>query len=179
MKIVNRTRRVSRRGFLAGGAAAIATIAVSGPVALAEERASATQPAALQPGDVRTLVKLTRDLFPHDRLDDSFYEKAVAPLRQEAVQDVTTCRLLTAGCAELDGFAAVAAGVRYARVADEQTRVAALKKMESSAFFTKVYAVTIVSLYNQPELWPKFGYPGPSSDQGGYLHRGFSDIDWL
>ena len=37
----------------------------------------------------------------------------------------------------------------------------------------------VVSLYNQKELWPKFGYEGSSAEHGGYIKRGFADIDWL
>jgi hypothetical protein len=72
-----------------------------------------------------------------------------------------------------------ASGKSYADVADETARVAIIKEIESGAFFKKVYDDTIVGLYNQPEAWPKFGYEGPSSAKGGYLHRGFSDINWL
>ena len=32
---------------------------------------------------------------------------------------------------------------------------------------------------NQKALWPKFGYEGSSFEHGGYLHRGFNDLDWL
>jgi hypothetical protein len=28
-------------------------------------------------------------------------------------------------------------------------------------------------------VWAKFGYEGPSADKGGYISRGFDDIDWL
>jgi hypothetical protein len=37
----------------------------------------------------------------------------------------------------------------------------------------------VSGLYSQPDVWPYFGYEGPSNDKGGYLHRGFDDIDWL
>ncbi len=37
----------------------------------------------------------------------------------------------------------------------------------------------VVSLYNQKEVWPKFGYEGSSAEHGGYITRGFADIDWL
>ena len=37
----------------------------------------------------------------------------------------------------------------------------------------------ILTLYNNPDVWPKFGYEGASADKGGYINRGFSDIDWL
>ncbi|TIP32839.1 MAG: gluconate 2-dehydrogenase subunit 3 family protein, partial [Mesorhizobium sp.] len=29
------------------------------------------------------------------------------------------------------------------------------------------------------ELWPIFGYEGESYSKGGYITRGFNDIEWL
>jgi len=37
----------------------------------------------------------------------------------------------------------------------------------------------ITALYNQKDVWTKLGYEGSSAEFGGYLHRGFDDIDWL
>jgi hypothetical protein len=179
MKLLNWTRRFSRRGFLSGSAATIAAVAATGGTVLADAQASGPEPTKLQAEEVRALVKFTRDLFPHDRLDDSFYAKAVAPLEDEAAKDEATRRLLAGGVAQLNRLANAAAAKPYADVADESVRVAAVKQIEGGAFFTKVYSDTIVGLYNQPEVWPKFGYEGPSSAKGGYLHRGFDDIDWL
>ena len=28
-------------------------------------------------------------------------------------------------------------------------------------------------------MWQLIGYEGPSFDQGGYVTRGFDDLDWL
>jgi hypothetical protein len=28
-------------------------------------------------------------------------------------------------------------------------------------------------------VWKVLGYEGPSAELGGYINRGFSDIDWL
>jgi hypothetical protein len=36
-----------------------------------------------------------------------------------------------------------------------------------------------VALYDSAEVWDLLGYEGPSFDKGGYLHRGFDDLDWL
>ena len=168
-------RKFSRRGFLAGSAATIAAVAVTGKDLVA----NAAEAAGLSADELRALLKFTRDLFPHDRLDDSFYAKAIAPLQDEAAKDAATHKLLSEGIAQLNAAAMASAGKPYADVADENARIAAIKKIEGGAFFTKVYTGTMTPLYNQPELWPKFGYQGPSSAQGGYLHRGFSDIDWL
>jgi hypothetical protein len=166
--------KLSRRGFLRGSAATVVAVAVSGTSLLA----SAAE-AGLSADESRTLLKFTRDLFPHDRLDDSFYAKAIIPLQDEAAKDAATHKLLSDGIAQLNAATMASAGKSYAEVTEESVRVAAIKKIEGGAFFTKIYNGTMTPLYNQPELWPKFGYEGPSSAQGGYLHRGFSDIDWL
>lgn len=165
--------KFSRRGFLRAGAASVAVAVVGAPlVAYPEE-------SGLSAEELRTLKTFTRDLFPHDRLDDSFYIKAVAPLKDEASKDAATRRLLAGGVAQLNSLTQSAAGKPYAEVTDESIRIAAVKSVAGGAFFNKVYNGTMTPLYNQPELWAKFGYEGPSSAQGGYLHRGFSDIDWL
>ena len=180
MRLLNWTRRFSRRGFLAGSATAAAAVAASGGTVLADAQAASAEDThtAAQTQRVRTLVKFARDLFPHDRLDDSFYARAIMPLQEEAAKDTSTGRLLYSGVDQLNRLAVAASGKPYADVADETTRVAIIKKIETGAFFKKVYDDTIVGLYNQPEVWPKFGYEGPSSAKGGYLHRGFSDISW-
>ena len=179
MKLLNWTRRFSRRGFLAGSASAVAAVAATGGAVLADAQAAPAEDArGVQAEKLRTLVKFARDLFPHDHLDDSFYARAIAPLREEAAKDPSTKRLLYAGIDQLNRLAVAASGKPYADVSDENTRVAVIKKIEGGAFFHKFYNDTIVGLYNQPQVWPKFGYEGPSSAKGGYLHRGFSDIDW-
>jgi hypothetical protein len=167
--------KFSRRGFLRGSAATVTAVAVSGTTLLG----SAAETAGLSADESRALLKFTRDLFPHDRLDDSFYAKAIAPLQDEAAKDAATRKLIASGVAQLNVSTMVSAGKPYADVSDENVRVAAIKKIESGPFFTKVYSGTMTPLYNQPELWPKFGYEGPSSALGGYINRGFSDIDWL
>jgi hypothetical protein len=167
--------KFSRRGFLRGSAATVAAVAVGGTTMLA----APAEASGLTADESRALLKMTRDLFPHDRLDDSFYAKAIAPLQDEAAKDAASRKLLADGVAQLNAATMASAGKPYADIPDENVRVAALKKIEGGAFFAKVYGGTMTPLYNQPELWPKFGYEGPSSDKGGYINRGFSDIDWL
>lgn len=179
MRLRNWTRRFSRRGFLAGSAATVAAVAASGGTVLEEAQVDPVDDShGSQTESARTLVKFTRDLFPHDRLDDSFYARAIMSLQTEAARDPSTRRLLYSGVDQLNRLAMAASGKTYAEVPDENTRVAIIKKIENGAFFKKVYDDTIVGLYNQPEVWPTFGYEGPSSAKGGYLHRGFNDISW-
>ena len=37
----------------------------------------------------------------------------------------------------------------------------------------------MVTLYNDKEVWDVLGYEGASFDKGGYVNRGFNDLDWL
>ena len=67
----------------------------------------------------------------------------------------------------------------WAAAPDWSDRVAFLRGIEQTDFFQKIRGDLIVSLYNQKELWPKFGYEGSSAEHGGYINRGFADINWL
>ncbi|HEY7384332.1 MAG TPA: Twin-arginine translocation pathway signal, partial [Beijerinckiaceae bacterium] len=83
------------------------------------------------------------------------------------------------GVASLDTMAKAKHGGRYVAVGWEDDRVAILKQIEKGKFFQTIRGGLITGLYNNPELWPKFGYEGPSAELGGYIERGFNDIDWL
>ena len=54
-----------------------------------------------------------------------------------------------------------------------------LKSIEGSAFFNHVRGTSVVTLYNDKEVWDILGYEGASFDKGGYINRGFNDLDWL
>ncbi|MGH9718261.1 MAG: hypothetical protein ACRD4R_16250 [Candidatus Acidiferrales bacterium] len=180
MKDASRKSTVSRRGFLAGGAAAIVTVAVSGATMLVDPGGAwAIELNTLTPTQARVLLQFVRDLFPHPQIAESYYAQAIEPLNNEAAKDLSTKELLASGIAQLNRLAKAAPGKTYADVADENERVAAIKQIEHGPFFAKVYSTTVISLYNQRALWPIFGYQGPSSALGGYLHRGFNDLDWL
>jgi hypothetical protein len=179
MKLLDWANKLTRRRFLASGATTIAAAAVAGKTLLADPPPAGVEPTGLTAEQSRALLKFTRDLFPHDRLPDAAYEKAITPLLAEAASDPSTKQLLVQGIAQLDASTTAATGRVYVDVADETVRVAAIKTIEGGAFFAKVYGDTITPLYNQPEMWVKFGYQGPSSALGGYLHRGFNDLDWL
>jgi len=176
----NLPQRVSRRDFVAGSAAAIVGVAVTGATVLADPAGAwAVDVPGFTPDEARALLKVVRDLFPHGQIADVYYANAIAPLGDEASKDASAKKVLADGVAELNRLAKDAGGNSYAAIADERSRVGVLKKLEGSPFFAKVYSTTIVTLYNQPDLWPKFGYEGPSSAKGGYLYRGFDDINWL
>ena len=98
---------------------------------------------------------------------------------EEAAKDPAVKSLINDGVARLDQEANDRHKMPYAQVAWENDRVALLQRIEESAFFQKIRGDLVVSLYNNKEVWPRFGYEGSSAEHGGYIKRGFADIDWL
>ncbi|WP_029005696.1 hypothetical protein [Azorhizobium doebereinerae] len=175
MREVDPRSRYSRRFVLKAAAVSVPVAAVAG-TAISEAWAEG---GALQPATLKTLVKAARDIYPHDFLADTYYIAAVTPWNEKAAADPAVKALLEDGVKRLDAAAQAAHGKPYAQVAWEADRVVLLRGIEDTPFFRKLRGDLVVALYNQKELWPKFGYEGASAEKGGYIHRGFDDIDWL
>jgi hypothetical protein len=180
MRTIDRRTQVGRRAILRGGATALPAAALaSAGVGISAEAAWAQSAKALSPDVMATLVKMSRDIYPHDHIADSFYVTAASPWDEKAGKDPAFKALLTDGVARADADAKDRYGKPYIAVAWEADRVRILQGIEQTAFFKKVRGDLVVSLYNQEAIWPKFGYEGSSADKGGYIHRGFDDINWL
>jgi hypothetical protein len=103
---------------------------------------------------------------------DEVYARVGDKLAASARDDPETGRTLEDGAAALDE------GRPFAeRSADEQ--LAALKAIEGSEFFKLVRTTAVVEVYSDARTWRVLGYEGPSFDKGGYIDRGFNDLDWL
>jgi hypothetical protein len=149
------------------------------PGGLIAGKAWAASPSAVAPETYATMVQISRDLYPHDQLEDRIYAAAVDTLDQAAAADQTARDELEAGVGELDAAAQAAHGSKYSEVATEEDRVALLIEREQSPFIQKLRGNLVTGLYNNKEVWPIFGYEGESALKGGYIERGFDDIDWL
>ena len=166
--------RLTRRDVLKAGSASLLAMQIL-PGGIVTGRAWAAAPAAVSPETYATLVQISRDLYPHDQLDDKYYAAAVDALDQAAASDAAAKTILEDGVAELN----TAAGSSYTGLAAEADRVALLQEREASPFVQKLRGNLVTGIYNNKEVWPIFGYEGESALQGGYLERGFDDIDWL
>ncbi|MFT0861420.1 Twin-arginine translocation pathway signal [Ancylobacter sp. G4_0304] len=170
-------RGVSRRTLLAGFGA-VGALMVSGVAVLSPREAWGLEVANLKPETMRTLIVMARDVYPHDRIPNRYYAIAMKPYETEAA-DPAAKALIENGVSTLDTLAKGRYGVPYADVGWEEQRTSLLREIEDSAFFQKVRGGLVVSLYNQEEVWPIFGYEGASAEKGGYIDRGFDDIAWL
>jgi len=167
-----------RRQFLAS-AGAVAAIVISGRALVHSGEAWGLETQSLQPSTVRTLIKVARDIYPHDRVEDKYYAIAIKGYDAKAAADPATRTLLEDGVAGLDALARKSSGVPYAELGWEEERVALLGQVSTGKFFQTIRSGLVVSLYNQKEIWPLFGYEGESAARGGYIHRGFNDLSWL
>lgn len=169
---------MSRRRFMAIAATGAALVVVDGAVFCPPE-AWALEATALKPETVQTLIRMSRDIYPHDQLGDRYYGVAVKAFDAEAGKDAAKKAMFEDGVTTLDGLAANAGSARYVDLGWETDRLAVLRAIEHTPFFSAVRSSLVVGLYNQKEVWPVFGYEGSSADKGGYIERGFSDIVWL
>lgn len=165
---------LSRRGFIkiGGGSAALALIPAAGLIGYVPPVAAAAEVTlkVLDEQQSRLLLSVVRTLFPHDFLSDAYYMKVVAALDSKAAEDAQVAETLRQGLASLpSGF----------RIMAEAAREGQLRTMEDSAFFKLAHNETMLGLYSDPEVWKIFGYEGPSVEHGGYINRGFDDLNWL
>jgi hypothetical protein len=169
---MKRREFLQKSALVVAGAAAVASgVAVVG---YADEGKWTAGLKTLKAHEGETLLKMARQIYPHERLADVYYEKVVADLDAEAAKAPDVAKLLRDGIAALDRFSAK----EFARLSSDD-QVAALKHIEDSPFFQKVRGSELVSLYNNHEVWKEFGYQGASYPIGGYLHHGFDDLKWL
>lgn len=122
----------------------------------------------------RVLIRLLRVAYPHDRFPDGPYERTAAAVEDAAQADAADDRALTQGLAGLDR----AAGGDFLGL-DDAAAEALLRDRADEYFFRRIRSTAVVALYDDAEVWGLLGYEGASFDQGGYLHRGFDDLDWL
>lgn len=165
---------LTRRELLSRGISAGA-LCVTGVGFIAGTNSSwAMEVEHLQPRTMATLVQLARDIYPHDHIGDEYYVVAV-----KGYDDPSQVEMVESGVSGLDSSARGAGFGSYLDVGWERDRVDILRGIENSDFFQTVRGGLVTGLYNQKAVWPLFGYEGESFTQGGYIDRGFNDIDWL
>lgn len=147
-------KKQTRRNFLTTSALVSAGLIMAGPrLAFSAEP---TQKEAM-------LSRFAYLLYPHENVDGSVFNDAISDLS-------------TSG-SEQDNFLQ-ALGERWITLSHDE-QVAVLKEQEEIPYFNVAIAHIRGQIYDNPIMWKKIGYGGPSLEYGGYLYRGFDDIDWL
>ena len=165
---------LTRRALLSRAVAAGALAIVGPGFVAAPDAAWAVEVTAISEHQMATLLQIARDIYPHDRVGDRFYAVAIKSYDSEEQK-----QLVADGIAALDAAAKQAGFDNYLAAGWEDERVAILRSIEDTPFFQTIRGGLVTGLYNQKDVWPIFGYEGESFSQGGYIDRGFDDIDWL
>lgn len=120
------------------------------------------------------LVRVLRVAFPHQTLPDGPYERTADTVIEAANASTWAKIALLQGIGTLDSVS----GGAFLDL-DESDALKVLRHVESTEFFGLIRRTAVVALYDDPEVWSALGYEGPSYDKGGYIDRGFDDLDWL
>ena len=130
---------------------------------------------ALSAHEVQSLLMMARTLFPHDFLGDSYYMNIVNSIDAKAAADAKAKATVQAGVQALDSY-----GGKFANM-DEHSRTSIAQSVEKTKadFFGMVYGETVGGLYGNQDIWKILGFEGSSTEKGGYINRGFNDINWL
>lgn len=109
--------------------------------------------------------------YPHDSFPEGPYQRTAAKVEEAALATPEAAAAMVSGLDALysSGFLGL----------DPAAATDALRTVQTEQFFLLIHATTVVVLYDDREVWQLLGYEGESFAQGGYLTRGFDDLDWL
>ena len=172
---------VSWREFIKRSSAVAGAGVVSGGALLAASSDGWAQ--LLTSFDVATgkaLLQMCRDLYLHDRVPDAMCRRwstwSTPGRRRMPRWRSRWPKAWRASTQQRDGSRSRTTRPPRAR----PTALRALRTAYSGTpFFAKVCGDMIAGLYNNPDVWEILGYEGASAHLGGYINRGFNDIDWL
>ena len=169
--------RVNRRQFLyySGATVTYAIAASSGIVSLVIPGSTYALPLTIfNEHEANTLIDMIRNIYPHKILEDKFYAAVVKKLDSDANTNKNFTKLMRDGISNLDNISVS----NWIKLSSNE-KIINLQKIETTQFFQQIHSKANTALYNNSKLWHLFGYEGSSAEYGGYIYRGFNDLDWL
>lgn len=124
--------------------------------------------------DVMAIRATCQGLVPVPGLVDSVYDAIVAQWQRVASTDTILAETLRQVAASVrQRFGNAIPGANSAEFASF------LATVEHTSFGTGLLSALTLVVVTRPEVWEIAGYEGESFTRGGYLLRGFNDLDWL
>lgn len=130
---------------------------------------STTAPTTTENSDLELLASVTYDVLPYPELSAEIYVKAA-----QHVIDLNSA-VIASGLQQLRD---AANNIAWKDVA-EAKRVAILTTLQGTPFFAELRNNTVQVLLREPDVFKIVGYGGSTIEHGGYINRGFNDINWL
>ena len=119
----------------------------------------------------KMLSEMLRVLYPHKSFGTEIYQKTAEAVIGASEASPAQKLTLQTGIREL--------GIAGFDKMDPKEATNYLKSIEGNAFFAAVTGPGLVALYSNHDVWNLLGYEGASHHLGGYVNRGFDDLDWL
>ncbi len=167
-------RLLTRRDLLKRASAVGASFAMGSGFLAATNAAWAYETMSLDSSTFATLLQMARDIYPHDRVGDEYYVVAI-----KGYDTAEAAAGIEEGINMLNEAARTLGHSSYLDAGWESQRVEVLRSIQDTPFFQQIRGGLVTGLYNQKAVWPIFGYEGESFSKGGYITRGFDDINWL
>jgi len=125
-------------------------------------------------GDSPSLTRFGRLVFPHEGLADEVY----AQIMDKVLATLDTIPASAGALTEAEAALNAQQDSSWFDL-DQPAQIKAIENIQGEAFFAVIVGTLRGAFYYDPAVWAHIDYPGSSKEHGGYLHRGFDDIDWL
>ncbi len=152
---------------------AMAAAAIIPGIASAPLSAASSARGAKPSPEQASTAALLRVAFPHPALDASFYDGVSASYLAE-IADKPALGEHRRGLSLLDG-SHIAPFVQLPDVIQRSL----VARYDQDPFFKALLGRGAELIYRDQKVWDLLGYEGSSVEYGGYIDRGFNDIDWL
>ncbi len=162
---------MDRRRFL-HAAGCILTLSANGAM-LAAVGCGKKDAIALGDNVSHSLLRIARLMFPFKEATEAPYRNAewLIPIPGERA---AVLEIISSAVKSLEEFC----GGRFLDAGEAEQRDA-LASIEGSPLFLAMRFASAASVFRHRDIWALVGYEGSSVEFGGYLQRGFDDIDWL
>lgn len=122
----------------------------------------------------RILTRIIRVSFPHPQFPDGPYERMTEKIIEASEESQWFRMALTQGLMNLDTLTD-----EHFLDLPEDRAIATLKRIADLQFFAFIRRTVVLNFYEDPEVQAALGYEGEAFSKGGYVDRGFNDLDWL
>lgn len=123
----------------------------------------------LTPGDVAALTALANGILPADARDAGAAAVNAGPAIAERVRQGAFANVYFDGLRTADELARVTFGAAVPALNESQLfHLITMLRDRAPAFFRQLRADVCARYLSDPAVWQRIGFPGPSSEQGGY-----------
>jgi hypothetical protein len=170
------SNKISRRHFSRSlaratlGYGAVSALGLSSLYSLADSAVSA----APRNPETETLVQYAYFMLPVLEPTHARYRAVADKISAQAAQVSAIAALMAGGIGALN-----ASDKGPWLTLPMQERAEIVRGLAGTPFFGFLHWTTSEIVMRDPQLWETLGYQGSAIEHGGYLHRGFDDIDWL